>query len=181
MELKLCWFNLGCILQQMKMKNDFRMFCFPVSITYITYSWSQNNTSYRDKTSFVKVTNLELPHKYKLTKKRTIMHDLDIIMVDSLMLSRYVICHALLLFLCICFHEVTEEKNPIKSIAYPKMRILSLITQPHVIPNPLRLAFVFGTQIKILLMKSMSFLTLHREATLLTCSRPRKVVRTSFK
>ncbi len=39
------------------------------------------------------------------------------------------------------------------------MKILSLITLPHVIPN-LEPSFIFRTQIKIFLMKSKSFLTL---------------------
>ncbi len=46
-------------------------------------------------------------------------------------------------------------------IVHPKMKILSLITHPHVVPNPLRPLFIFRTQIKIFLMKSESFLTLH--------------------
>ncbi len=40
------------------------------------------------------------------------------------------------------------------------MQILTLITHSHVVP---RRSFLFGTQIKIFLMKSESFLTLHRQ------------------
>uniref|UniRef100_A0A8C1QX09 Uncharacterized protein n=1 Tax=Cyprinus carpio TaxID=7962 RepID=A0A8C1QX09_CYPCA len=47
----------------------------------------------------------------------------------------------------------------IKGLIHPKMKILSLITHPHVIPNP----FIYGTQIKIFLMESESSLTLHRQ------------------
>ncbi len=46
------------------------------------------------------------------------------------------------------------------TIVHPKMQILSLITHSHVVP---RRSFLFGTQIKIFLMKSESFLTLHRQ------------------
>jgi len=50
-----------------------------------------------------------------------------------------------------------------------KMKILSLITHPHVVPNPVRLLFIFRTQMKIFLMKSESFLSLHWQlATQLT-------------
>jgi len=49
------------------------------------------------------------------------------------------------------------------------MKILSLITHPHVVPNPVRLLFIFRTQMKIFLMKSESFLSLHWQlATQLT-------------
>ncbi len=40
------------------------------------------------------------------------------------------------------------------------MKILSLITHPHAVQNQ-RHSFIFGTQIKMFLMKSKSFLTLH--------------------
>ncbi len=46
------------------------------------------------------------------------------------------------------------------TIVHPKLQILTLITPSHVIP---RRSFIFGTQIKIFLMKSESFLTLHRQ------------------
>ncbi len=39
------------------------------------------------------------------------------------------------------------------------MKILSLITDPHAVPNPLRPSLIFRTQVKIFLMKSESFLT----------------------
>ncbi len=47
----------------------------------------------------------------------------------------------------------------VKGIVHPKMKILSLITHPYVIPNP----FIFRTQIKIFLMHSKSSLTLRRQ------------------
>ncbi len=40
------------------------------------------------------------------------------------------------------------------------MKIMSLITHPHVIPRP---SFIFWTQIKIFLMNSENFLTLYRQ------------------
>lgn len=44
-----------------------------------------------------------------------------------------------------------------------KMKILSLITHPpHFISKAVRLSFIFGTQIKIVLMKSKSLVT-HRQ------------------
>uniref|UniRef100_A0A8C1JW99 Rho GTPase activating protein 4b n=1 Tax=Cyprinus carpio TaxID=7962 RepID=A0A8C1JW99_CYPCA len=43
-----------------------------------------------------------------------------------------------------------------------KMKILSLITQPSCRSKPVRPSFIFRTQIKIFLMKSESFLTLHK-------------------
>ncbi len=42
-------------------------------------------------------------------------------------------------------------------------------------------SFIFGTQIKMLLMKSESFLALHRQQRKLPRSRPKKVVRTLLK
>ncbi len=48
-----------------------------------------------------------------------------------------------------------------KGLVHPKMKIMSLITHPHVVP--VRPPFIFGTQIKIFLMKSESSLTLHRQ------------------
>ncbi len=55
------------------------------------------------------------------------------------------------------------SKVKIKGIVHTKIKILSLISHPHVIPKPVRTSFIFGTQIKILLMKFESFLTLHRQ------------------
>ncbi len=43
------------------------------------------------------------------------------------------------------------------------MKILSLITHPHVVPW--KSFFIFGTQIKIFLMKTESFLTLDSNPT----------------
>ncbi len=40
---------------------------------------------------------------------------------------------------------------------------MSLITHRHVVSKPVRPSFIFGTQIKIFLMKSESYLTLHRQ------------------
>ncbi len=52
----------------------------------------------------------------------------------------------------------------IKGISHPKMKLMSLITHPHVIPNPSDLVrFIFGTQINMFLMKSEIFLILHRQ------------------
>ncbi len=50
--------------------------------------------------------------------------------------------------------------HPLRDIVHPKMPILKLITNSHVIP---RLSFNFGTPIKIFFMKFESFLTLHRQ------------------
>jgi len=43
--------------------------------------------------------------------------------------------------------------NIIKGMVHPKMKIMPLITQPHVVPN----SEVFGKQVKIFLMESESF------------------------
>ncbi len=51
----------------------------------------------------------------------------------------------------------------VKGLVHPKMKILSLITHPHVVPKPLDTPFIFGTQIKIFLMESERFLILHRQ------------------
>ncbi len=51
----------------------------------------------------------------------------------------------------------------IKGIVHSKMKVLSLSTHTYVVPNTVRPWFIFGTQIKIFLMKSESFLTLHRQ------------------
>ncbi len=50
----------------------------------------------------------------------------------------------------------------LKGIVHPKMKLMLLIIHPHVIPNT-RPSFIFRTQIKIFLMKSESFLILHRQ------------------
>ncbi len=42
----------------------------------------------------------------------------------------------------------------IKGVVHQKMKMLSLITHPHVISKPVRPSFIFETQIKIFLMKS---------------------------
>ncbi len=52
--------------------------------------------------------------------------------------------------------------DPTKWIVYTKMKILSLITHPCC-SKPVRPLFIFGMQIKVFLMKSESFLTLHRQ------------------
>ncbi len=49
----------------------------------------------------------------------------------------------------------------IKGIVHPKMKTVSLI--PSCRSKPVRPSFIFGTQIKIFLIKSESFLTLHRQ------------------
>ncbi len=67
----------------------------------------------------------------------------------------------------------------LKGLVHPKMKILSLITHRHV--KPVRLSFIFGTQIKIFLMKSKSSLTLHRQQRNCNVPSPRNVARTSIK
>jgi len=56
--------------------------------------------------------------------------------------------------------NVIKKKKKFKGIVPPKMKILSLITHPHV-PNCEKLLLIFGTQMKIFSMKSESFLSLH--------------------
>jgi len=46
----------------------------------------------------------------------------------------------------------------IKGTVHPKMSILSVITHPHVVPTS-QDSFIFGTQIKIFLIKSVSWIT----------------------
>ncbi len=60
-------------------------------------------------------------------------------------------------------HIQTEQCFDFKGLVHPKIQILSLITHPHVVSKPVRPSFIIGTQIKIFLMKSESFLTLHRQ------------------
>ncbi len=56
-------------------------------------------------------------------------------------------------------HEnVLSVHCTLKGIVYAKMKVLSLSKT-----LPVRPSFIFGTQIKIFLMKSKSFLTLHRQ------------------
>jgi len=47
----------------------------------------------------------------------------------------------------------------LKGLVHPKLKILSVISHPHVVPNPVRLMFIFGTQNKIFLIKSEGWLT----------------------
>jgi len=47
-------------------------------------------------------------------------------------------------------------EQELKGLFHPKV---SVITHPHVVPTPVRLSFIFRTQIKIFLMKSESWLT----------------------
>ncbi len=49
-----------------------------------------------------------------------------------------------------------------KAIVHPKMKMLSLITHPHVVPNPLDLLSFSEHKLRYLLIKFESFLTLHR-------------------
>ncbi len=63
------------------------------------------------------------------------------------------------------------QQGCIKGLVHPKMKILSLITHPHVVPNTT----------KIFLMESESSLTLHRQQRNCNVSRSRNVVRTSVK
>ncbi len=39
-------------------------------------------------------------------------------------------------------------KSRHQGLVHPKMKILSLITRLHVVPNPVRPSFIFGTQIQ---------------------------------
>ncbi len=65
----------------------------------------------------------------------------------------------------------------LKGLVHPKMKILSLITHPHVVPKPV----IFGIQIKIFLIKTESSLTLHRQQCNCNVPRSRNVVRTLVK
>ncbi len=58
-----------------------------------------------------------------------------------------------------------------KGIIHPKMKILSVT--PSWRSKPVRPSIIFGTQIKIFLMKSESFLTLHRQQCNWNVPRPR--------
>ncbi len=65
--------------------------------------------------------------------------------------------------------EKLYDQRNIKGIGHTKMKILSLITHPHVVPNP---------QIKMFLMESESSLTLPQTARILTPSASRNIART---
>ncbi len=65
--------------------------------------------------------------------------------------------------------EKLYDQRNIKGIGHTKMKILSLITHPHVVLNP---------QIKIFLMESESSLTLPQTARILTPSASRNIART---
>ncbi len=77
------------------------------------------------------------------------------------------------------FRKLTILRNVVKGVVHPKMKILSLITQLHVISKPLSPSFIFGAQIKMVLIKSESSLTLHRQERNWNVPRPRNIVRTS--
>ncbi len=60
----------------------------------------------------------------------------------------------------VCVVAITR----LQRFVHPKMKILSLITRPHVVSNPSDLPpFIFGTQITIFLMESESSQILHRQ------------------
>jgi len=67
-------------------------------------------------------------------------------------------------------NELSVISNVIKGIVHPKMKILSEMTHPHVVPAPVRLSFIFET----FLIKSESCLTPPGFSVIETC-RPRKV------
>ncbi len=56
-----------------------------------------------------------------------------------------------------------NKKQKLKSIVHPKNTNSVINYSPSCCSKPVRPSFVFGTQIKIFLMKSESFLTLHRQ------------------
>ncbi len=47
--------------------------------------------------------------------------------------------------------QYNQHLPVLKGLLHTKMKILSLITYPHVVPNPYKALFVFGTQFKIIL------------------------------
>jgi len=67
-----------------------------------------------------------------------------------------------------------------KGLVHPKMKFLSLITNPDVVPHPWDL-FIFRTQIKIFLIKSGRFFIPHRKEHNYRHSKSRKVVKTFLK
>ncbi len=67
-----------------------------------------------------------------------------------------------------------------KGLVHLKIKILSVITHPNVVPN-LWPSFIFGTQIKIFLMKSESYQTLHRQQHNWNVPSPRNIVNTLVK
>ncbi len=113
-------------------------------------------------------TNVNFVYKWRRRRRRrqTIMY-LKTFVQTTIWINLLAIAFTSLL--CVCHRT---------GIVHPKMKIMSLITEPHVIPRPL---FIFWTQIKIFLMKSKSFLTLHRQQCNWNVPRPRNVVRTSVK
>jgi len=52
-----------------------------------------------------------------------------------------------------------------KFLVQTKLKILLLITHPGVVPKPVRLSFIFETQIEIFLMKPLRFLSLNLQPT----------------
>ncbi len=93
-------------------------------------------------------------------------------------------CNFFICFLLAKFH-IHEQKHlyihpmfPLKGIVHPKTKTLSLIT--HACRSkPVRPSFIFRTQIKMFLMKSESYLTLHRQQHNWNVPRSRNVVNTS--
>ncbi len=73
------------------------------------------------------------------------------------------------ILLDLTWSEKLYDQRNIKGIGHTKMKILSLITHPHVVPNP---------QIKMFLMESESSLTLPQTARILTPSASRNIART---
>ncbi len=67
-----------------------------------------------------------------------------------------------------------------KGLVHPKMKMV-INYSPSCRSNPLRSSFIFGTQIKMFLMKSESSLTLHRQQRNWNVPRSRNVVNTSVK
>ncbi len=82
---------------------------------------------------------------------------------------------------CYSISEVWRSvgKKRLKGIVHPKMKILPLITHPHVVSN--RETSVHRTQIKIFLMESESSQTLHIQQGSLHDQGPENVARRSVK
>ncbi len=70
-----------------------------------------------------------------------------------------------------------KDMSLLKGLVHTKIIILSLITHPHVVPNP----FIFRTQIKMFLIKSEISQTLHRQQHNWNVPSYRNVINTSVK
>jgi len=76
-------------------------------------------------------------------------------------------------------HQIDEFN--IKGLVHPKMKILSVFTRPHVVPNPVRPSFIFGTQIKIFKILRSLLHTVHRLLEGMTLDGIEKSLKTSLK